>query len=79
MVSTQHRLLAITLLVTACIVAGAPQVAAENLPYLVKDINPNGGSNPLYFVEMNGKAYLNADGGVHGQELWQSGGTEAGT
>lgn len=68
-----------TLLLAASAVAGAPKVAAAHVPYLVKDINPNGPSLPMYLTEFNGKLYFNADDDVHGQELWVSDGTEEGT
>jgi ELWxxDGT repeat protein len=53
---------------------------------LVKDIypgtdsygNPNS-SGPSQLTNVNGLLYLSADDGVHGNELWQSDGTAAGT
>jgi ELWxxDGT repeat protein len=53
---------------------------------MVKDINivdTNTGdtlsSRPEDFVNVNGTLFFTADNGVHGRELWQSDGTEAGT
>ncbi|MBN1338986.1 MAG: hypothetical protein JXA03_06675, partial [Bacteroidales bacterium] len=51
-------------------------------PELVKDINPNSnkmGSSPAELVEFNGMLYFIAEDEVHGEELWKSDGTEAGT
>ncbi|HPO17218.1 MAG TPA: hypothetical protein PLI09_27540 [Candidatus Hydrogenedentes bacterium] len=51
---------------------------------LVKDINPGAGSGfvigvrPL-FTEANGEIFFQANDGIHGNELWKSDGTEAGT
>lgn len=50
---------------------------------LVKDINPEptigSVTDKFNMVELNGKAYFNADDGVHAMELWVTDGTEAGT
>ncbi len=48
-------------------------------PVMVKDINPNGASNPSQLTNANGRLYFTADDGVHGVELWESNGTAAGT
>ncbi|CAM3903754.1 MULTISPECIES: ELWxxDGT repeat protein [Flavobacterium] len=46
---------------------------------LIKDINPNGDSNPGKFTYFNNKLIFTADDGVHGREPWISDGTNAGT
>src|SRR5262249_43915428 len=60
---------------------------------LVKDIYPGFGyyyigedvqyypnsSNPMELTNVNGELFFTADDGVHGRELWESDGTEAGT
>ncbi len=46
---------------------------------LVKDINPNGGSNPANFIEVNGQTFFTATDGYYGIELWKTDGTEQGT
>lgn len=48
-------------------------------PYMIKDINPVGDSDPWQFTEMNGKIYFNASTEENGAELWVTDGTEAGT
>lgn len=46
---------------------------------LVKDINANGDSSPLFLTVFNNKLYFSATNGANGRELWVSDGTNAGT
>jgi ELWxxDGT repeat protein len=47
---------------------------------MVADINPgSNGSVPMGLTNFNGTLYFTADDGVHGDELWRSDGTAAGT
>jgi ELWxxDGT repeat protein len=48
-------------------------------PYLVKDINPSGDSDPRFLTNVAGLLYFTADDGSHGRELWKSDGTQGGT
>lgn len=46
----------------------------------LKDINPGtAGSSYFNFTNINGVLYLKPNDGVHGDELWKTNGTEAGT
>jgi ELWxxDGT repeat protein len=45
---------------------------------LVKDVNPEGASNPRRMIELAGRLYFLADTPL-GREVWRSDGTEAGT
>ena len=46
---------------------------------LVKDINPFGSSNPVYFTNTNGTLKFAANNGLNGEELWHSDGSTMGT
>jgi ELWxxDGT repeat protein len=46
---------------------------------LLRDINPNGDSDPLSLTVFNGRVVFNADDGIHGREPWVTDGTEGGT
>ncbi|AFY58026.1 hypothetical protein Riv7116_5658 [Rivularia sp. PCC 7116] len=46
---------------------------------IVKDINPEAGSNPDKITDVNGIAFFTADDGTNGTELWKSDGTQSGT
>ncbi|MFO0915590.1 MAG: ELWxxDGT repeat protein [Pirellulales bacterium] len=49
-------------------------------PHLVADINANSlPSYPSQMAQLDSTIYFNADDGVHGQELWKTDGTAAGT
>ena len=68
-------------LIVAALAAAAlagPAVAAGP-PSRVKNINPDGGSNPLNLTSFQGKVYFSANDGTHGQELWKSNGRALGT
>jgi trimeric autotransporter adhesin len=46
----------------------------------LKDINPGtAGSSYFNFTSVNGVLYFRPDDGIHGDELWKTNGTEAGT
>ena len=56
------------------------QPSAEGQVYLVKDINPGGGGTWVFTAGALGSAvYFSAYDGAHGEELWVSDGTAAGT
>jgi ELWxxDGT repeat protein len=46
---------------------------------LIKDINPSGASDPMYFTDLNGLVYFAATEPTGGRELWRTDGTDAGT
>lgn len=56
-----------------------PALAVTPSPYLVKNINPNGSSDPQELVAIGSKLLFTANDGVHDRELWVSDGTPAGT
>jgi ELWxxDGT repeat protein len=52
---------------------------ASSGPKLARDINPSGSSYPDYLTNVGGTLFFAADDGTHGNELWRSDGTGAGT
>ena len=46
---------------------------------LVKNINESSGSDPEQFIEQQGRVFFISNDGIHGDELWVTDGTEAGT
>lgn len=57
---------------------GGTTLIKDIFPGVDPDSKPNN-SLPYWLTEMNGLLYFRADDGVHGDELWTSDGTEAGT
>ncbi|MEO7081591.1 MAG: ELWxxDGT repeat protein [Flavobacteriales bacterium] len=68
-----HRYLPLLFLVAAL------QPVTAQIPTLLLDINPTGGSNVSGVTCVNGLLYFSADDGIHGSEVWVSDGTSAGT
>lgn len=72
---TASTLAAVALLTLSVV---APTGAASG-PVLLKDINPSGSSNPSQMTVVGSTLFFAANDGVHGNELWKSDGTAAGT
>jgi len=53
--------------------------AAAGVPYLVRDIRPNSGSNPAELTDVAGTLFFTARDATHGRELWKSDGSSGGT
>ncbi len=51
----------------------------EGGTYMVKDINPEGGSGPIPIASMGDILFFAANNGTAGKELWRTDGTEEGT
>jgi len=73
------RLLVVLATMLLALAGTAVPTFAATGPYLVKDINTSGSSNPDQLTDMNGTLYFAARGGGKGIELWRSDGTADGT
>jgi ELWxxDGT repeat protein len=69
-------LLALSVMLSAALAA---PVAADTGPYLVKDINPSGDSDPSNLTALGSNLLFTAKGGGKGRELYISDGTPTGT
>jgi ELWxxDGT repeat protein len=74
-----RSLLNVVVIVLALASVVGQGIAAPPEPYRVMNINPTGSSSPEELTDVNGTLYFAASDGTHGDELWQSDGTEAGT
>ena len=62
------------------VVLVAPHRSPAQLPMLVKDINPGGGTSfPFAFTDVNGTIFFGARDASGNRELWKTDGTAAGT
>src|SRR3954451_1087386 len=81
---TLRARLRLALAVASCALAvvafvPGPALATTHNPYLVKNINPNGSSDPQSLTVVGNRVFFTADDGVHDRELWVSDGTTTGT
>ena len=74
------RIAAVTFAACAgLLMLGSGNAFALGKPYLVKDINPSGDSNPALIANVNREVFFAANDGIRGEELWKSDGTQSGT
>ena len=76
--TTVRRLGIVALLVTGSAIGAVPAAGAAG-PYLVKDIDTNGASNPQQLTAVGSTLFFTATGGSKGRELFRSDGTPGGT
>ncbi len=76
--TTVRRLGMVALLITGSAITATP-VAGATGPYLVKDIDTNGSSNPQQLTAVGSTLFFTATGGSKGRELFRSDGTPGGT
>ena len=74
-----HRSLASGSVAISLVLCFAPTSQAQNVPFMLRDINGSGGSSPNHITQLGGTTYFWADDGVHDHELWKTDGTFDGT
>jgi ELWxxDGT repeat protein len=74
-----RRLVAICAAAALAALVASTSADAAAYPLLLKDINPTGSSNPSQMTAVGSTLFFAANDGVHGNELWKSDGTAAGT
>ena len=76
--ATIQKLGVVALLITGTALSATP-VSAATGPYLVRDIDTNGSSNPQQLTALGSTLFFTATGGSKGRELFRSDGTPGGT
>jgi ELWxxDGT repeat protein len=78
--AARGRIVVVLALALGLVVLTAAAPAWGAAPALVSDIDPGvNGSSPSEFTTLNGVLFFDAVDGTHGDELWRSDGTAAGT
>src|SRR6187551_3699380 len=77
--NTFARVVIVAIGVALTLLLLAPGARGAAAPSLVRDINTIGSSNPTSLTAVGNTLFFAANDGVHGNELWKSDGTRAGT